>query len=175
MLDANDPKANADVPETDDPEQKRQEQRPASGEAPFDLDEVFFSRTDERGVILTGNYVFKRVAAYDWPELIGAPHKLIRHPDMPKAVFWLLWKTIKEGRPIGAYVKNRAKDGLHYWVFASVVPTEGGYLSARIKPSSPILDIVTQQYADLLAYEAEAGVTPEDSASSICCGQMKWI
>ena len=164
MLDAND-NSPAEEPPKDAPwPEKRGEERPTTGEAPFDLDEVFFSRTDERGVILTGNYVFKRVANYDWPQLIGAPHKLIRHPDMPKAVFWLLWDTIKKGRPIGAYVKNKARDGLHYWVFASVVPTDGGYLSARIKPSSPILDIVQQQYADLLAYEAGEGVTPEDSA-----------
>ena len=80
---------------------RRIETRPSSGEAPFKLNEVFFSRTDKRGVIEAGNYIFRRVADYDWPELIGAPHKVIRHPDMPRAVFQLLWDTIKGGGTVG--------------------------------------------------------------------------
>ena len=129
------------------------------------LGEVFFSRTDERGVIQSGNYLFRRVANFDWPEMLGAPHKLIRHPDMPKAVFWLLWDTIKRGEAVGAYVKNRAKDGLFYWVFASVVPCADGYLSVRIKPSSPVFEIVQEEYANLLKIEQEQNLAPEESAA----------
>ncbi|MEL7149664.1 MAG: PAS domain-containing protein [Pseudomonadota bacterium] len=150
--------------DTWDEDERRLEPRPATGEAPFDLGEVFFSRTDARGVIQAGNYVFRRVAHYTWEQLIGAPHKMIRHPDMPKAVFWLLWNTIQKGLPVGAYVKNRAEDGLHYWVFACVVPCEGGYLSARIKPSSGLLATVKAEYAELLKLEQEEGLTPEQSA-----------
>jgi aerotaxis receptor len=139
--------------------------RPVTGEAPFALHEIFFSRTDERGVILSGNDVFQRVAAYDWERLLGAPHRLIRHPDMPKAVFWLLWDTIKQGKPIGAYVKNKAADGLHYWVFAIVTPVEGGYLSVRIKPSSPLFGVVEKEYAALLKLETERKLAPADSAA----------
>ncbi len=139
--------------------------RPAKGEAPFGLDEIFFSRTDDRGVILSGNSVFQRVADYGWDKLIGAPHKLIRHPDMPKAVFWLLWHTIKQGKPIGAYVKNRAADGLFYWVFAIVTPTPGGYLSVRIKPTSAVFRLVEQEYAGLLKAETERKLDPADSAA----------
>jgi len=139
--------------------------RPAKGEAPFALDEIFFSRTDERGVILSGNSVFQRVADYSWDRLIGAPHKLIRHPDMPKAVFWLLWHTIKQGKPIGAYVKNRAADGLHYWVFAIVTPTPGGYLSVRIKPTTEVFRLVEKEYAALLKIETERKLDPADSAA----------
>ena len=139
--------------------------RPATGEAPFGLDEIFFSRTDDRGVILAGNDVFQRVAAHDWDRLLGAPHRLIRHPDMPKAVFWLLWETIRQGKPIGAYVKNKAADGLHYWVFAIVTPVEGGYLSVRIKPSSPLFGVVEKEYAGLLKLEAERKLAPADSAA----------
>ena len=139
--------------------------RPAKGEAPFGLDEIFFSRTDERGVILSGNSVFQRVADYSWDRLIGAPHKLIRHPDMPKAVFWLLWHTIKQGKPIGAYVKNRAADGLHYWVFAIVTPTPGGYLSVRIKPTTEVFRLVEKEYAGLLKIETERKLDPADSAA----------
>ena len=120
-------------------------------EVPFTFEELFFSRTDWRGVILAGNSVFQRVSLYDWDELIQKPHNVIRHPDMPKGVFWLLWDTIKKGEPIGAYVKNRAKDGRYYWVFAIVTPIEGGYLSVRLKPGSPLLAVVAQEYKSLLA------------------------
>ena len=144
--------------------EKRKEFRPATGEAPFALKEVFFSRTDERGVIQAANYIFARVAHYSWEEILGAPHKLIRHPDMPKGVFWLLWNTIQKGEPMGAYVKNLAKDGLHYWVFAVVIPIEGGYLSNRIKPSSPTFDLVRDLYAEALKREKEDGLSPEQSA-----------
>ncbi len=146
---------------------RRIEPRPTSGEAPFKLDEVFFSRTDDRGVITAANYIFRRVADYDWEEMLGAPHRIIRHPDMPKGVFWLLWDTLKKGHSMGAYVKNRAKDGLHYWVYATVVPCEGGYLSARIKPTSALFDQVKTEYATLLKAEKEEGLTPEQSATRL--------
>ncbi|WP_172296576.1 PAS domain-containing protein [Pseudoruegeria sp. HB172150] len=145
-------------------EDRRKEERPPSGEAPFYLDEVFFSRTDGRGVIQAGNYVFRRVANYDWSEMLGAPHKMIRHPDMPKGVFYLFWDTIKKGSTIGAYVKNKAKDGLQYWVYAVVVPCAGGYLSARIKPTSEILEKIEKLYAEQLVLEKKEGMSPADSA-----------
>ena len=148
-----------------DLENKRREIRPASGEAPFAPYEVFYSRTDHRGVILSGNYIFKRTSNYAWSELVGAPHRLIRHEDMPKGVFWLFWDTLKRGEPIGAYVKNKAKDGLHYWVFSSVIPCEGGYISARIKPSSPVFETIQKEYATLLRQEANDKLSPEDSAA----------
>ena len=141
--------------------------RPSRGEAPFSLEEVFFSRTDDRGVIEAGNAVFSRVAHYDWEEMHGAPHKLIRHPDMPKGVFWLFWDTLKRGKSIGAYVKNQAKDGLYYWVFAVVTPCEGGYLSARIKPTSSLLATIEAEYAALRTAETEEELSPEDSAKRL--------
>jgi aerotaxis receptor len=147
--------------------EKRTAFRPASGEAPFAPEEVFFSRTDDRGVIQSGNWVFHRVAAYDWPDMLGAPHRIIRHPDMPRAVFWLLWDTIRSGRPVGAYVKNRARDGLHYWVFAVVTPHGDGYLSARIKPTSPLLATIEAEYDALKNREESEGMSPEASAQAL--------
>lgn len=143
----------------------RVEVRPSSGEAPFAPHEVLFSRTDMRGVIQSGNYVFKRTANLDWSELLGAPHKTIRHEDMPKGVFWLFWDTLKKNLPIGAYVKNRARDGLHYWVFACAIPCQGGYLSARIKPTSAMLDTVKKEYEALVELERTGGLGPEESAA----------
>ncbi len=143
---------------------RRIEVRPSTGEAPFALNEVFFSRTDSRGVIEAGNYVFQRVSHYEWSELIGAPHKLIRNPDMPRGVFQLFWDTIQKGETIGAYVKNSSKDGLHYWVYAVVIPCGEGYLSARIKPCGAQFAEVQKLYANLLKLEQEEGLSPEDSA-----------
>ncbi len=140
----------------------------ASGtEQVFKISEVFYSRTDTRGVILAGNDVFRRVAGFDWDGLIGAPHKLIRHPDMPKGMFHLMWERIKQGKPTGAYVKNRRACGRFYWVFALVLPTEGGYISTRIKPTSPLRDAAETQYATLLARERDEGLTPAQSAAAL--------
>ena len=141
--------------------------RPASGAAPFGIEEIFFSRTDERGVIRAFNDVFLRIADYTAADLIGAPHRIIRHPDMPKGVFHLLWHGIKAGHPIGAYVKNRARDGLFYWVYALITPIAGGYLSVRIKPSADLLGVVETEYAALLKAEA-SGLSSADSAAILC-------
>lgn len=141
------------------------EDHPTDEEVDFSFEELFFSRTDERGIILSGNSVFQRISHYSWDEILNKPHKLIRHDDMPKAVFWLLWDTIKKGQPIGAYVKNRAKDGRHYWVFAMVTPIDGGYLSVRLKPGSELFHTVKAAYAELRAMEIESKPKPEESAA----------
>ncbi|SMX38414.1 PAS domain-containing protein [Maliponia aquimaris] len=139
----------------------------AGSEQVFKLSETFYSRTDARGVILAGNDVFQRVAGHDWDRLIGAPHKLIRHPDMPKGVFHLMWERIKQGKPTGAYIKNRRACGRFYWVFALVSPTGEGYISTRIKPTSPLRDAVEEQYAALLRREQDEGLTPAQSAAAL--------
>ena len=156
-----------------------QNPQPQSGErneSPFRIEELFFSRTDDRGIIRSGNSVFQRVSHYTWDELIGAPHKLIRHPDMPKAVFYLLWETIKSGRPIGAYVKTRAKTGQYYWVFAIVTPIEGGYLSVRLKPSSPLFSAVEGEYGTLRKTELAEDLAAEDSGPALLArlGDLGW-
>ncbi|MCC6946468.1 MAG: PAS domain-containing protein [Bradyrhizobiaceae bacterium] len=135
-------------------------------EVPFSFEELFFSRTDLKGIIRSGNSVFQRISMYSWDELINRAHSIIRHPDMPRAVFWLLWDTIKKGEPIGAYVKNKAKDGRYYWVFAIVTPIEGGYLSVRLKPSSALFPIVDREYKSLAAATSrQSKISPEDAAA----------
>jgi hypothetical protein len=137
---------------------------PVNAEVPFSIGEVFFSRTNDKGHILFGNCVFQRISHYSWPELSRKPHNIIRHPDMPRAVFWLLWDTIEKGHPVGAYVKNMAKDGRYYWVFAIVTPIEGGYLSVRIKPTTQLLAVVEAEYAALLEAEKRDRLKPAESA-----------
>lgn len=108
-------------------------------ESIFELNEYFISRTDKRGVIQFGNEVFYRVSGYSVEQMIGSPHNIIRHPDMPKAIFKFFWQTIKQNKTIAAYVKNKSIDGKYYWVFATAFPTKDGYLSIRMKPSSELL------------------------------------
>ncbi|EYD77909.1 putative PAS/PAC sensor protein [Rubellimicrobium mesophilum DSM 19309] len=135
-------------------------------EVPFGFKEIFFSRTDARGVIQAGNSVFRRVSGYDWPRLIGAPHRIIRHPAMPKAAFHLLWDRLRAGRPTGVYVRNRSVEGGTYWVFAIVVPIRDGFLSVRIKPGTATFGRVQGIYADLRAAESR-GLTPAEGATEL--------
>ncbi len=135
----------------------------SGSEVPFDDREILYSRTDSRGVIEEGNGAFERISGYDWGELKGAPHKLIRHPDMPKGLFQLYWEFLKDGKRIGAYVKNKAKDGRYYWVYAVVWPVETGFISLRIKPHSEMFTKSKELYAELLEEEAN-GMTPKRSA-----------
>lgn len=132
--------------------------KPIDVESQFNIDELFFSKTDKKGVILSGNSVFTRVSGFTNEELIGAPHNLIRHPDMPKVVFKLLWDTIGANRPIGAYVKNMSKSGSYYWVFAVALPVPDGYISFRLKPSSELLSKVQGLYPLMLAEEKINGM-----------------
>ena len=133
---------------------------PIPVERPFAAHELFFSTTDRKGLIRSGNQIFVRVSAYPLEALLGAPHNVIRHPDMPRAVFRLLWDHLERGRSFAGYVKNMAADGGYYWVFALVVPVDGGYLSVRLKPSSPLFPVVQALYAELLALETSAGSAP---------------
>lgn len=123
------------------------------GEREFGVAELFFSSTDHRGVIRRGNPVFARVSDYDLDEMIGRPHNLVRHPDMPRCVFQLLWDELGAGRSVSAYVKNRAKDGQFYWVLACAFPSGDGYVSVRLKPTAGILPTVESLYADLRGFE----------------------
>ncbi|MGZ3772855.1 MAG: PAS domain-containing protein, partial [Bdellovibrio sp.] len=121
-----------------------------SSEAEFGLHELFFSKTDFRGIIQSGNTVFIRVSEYSSEELIQKPHNIIRHSDTPRAVFKLLWDYLKGNKPIVAYVKNRSKAGRYYWVLAMAFPMQDGYLSIRLKPSSSFFDKVKTLYAEML-------------------------
>jgi aerotaxis receptor len=120
----------------------------------FAVEELFFSTTDLQGRIQHANSVFERIAGYSWEGLNNQPHNIIRHPDMPRVVFQILWERIQAGRPVVAYIKNLAHDGRYYWVVALVAAIPGGYLSVRFKPTSPLLGTVEHLYAKLMAIEA---------------------
>lgn len=96
--------------------------------------EMFFSTTDRRGVIEQANEVFSRVARYPEAALVGVPHNVIRHPEMPGGAFKLVWDALEQQEATCAYVRNLAGDGSSYWAFATIVPIDNGYLSVRCRP-----------------------------------------
>ena len=133
--------------------------------------EIFFSTTDARGIILNGNDVFARVSGFSKPELIGRPHNIIRHPDMPRTAFALLWANLHAGKPFVGYVKNMAKDGRFYWVFVVVVPISGErFLSVRFKPLTPLLAQVEGLYRAILAAEEQAIERGEGEKAAVAAG-----
>ena len=124
-------------------------------ERSFEPDEFIVSKTDIKGNITYANDVFLRVAGYSEQEILGAPHSIVRHPDMPRCVFGLLWDRIQAKKEIFAYVINTAKNGDHYWVFAHVTPSfdeKGnvvGFHSNRRKPEAGKVRIFEEIYAVL--------------------------
>jgi aerotaxis receptor len=111
-----------------------------SVEYPFPSGETLVSTTDLKGRILYCNPGFITVSGYTKEELLGQPHNLIRHPDMPEEAFRDMWATISSGKPWSAAVKNRRKDGSFYWVMANVTPlmdgdSPVGYMSVRTQAS----------------------------------------
>lgn len=123
----------------------------------FFVNELFFSTTDRKGLIQSCNGVFLRVADFPPEELIGSPHNIVRHQHMPRCVFKLLWDYLLGGKEIGAYVKNRARTGEYYWVFALATPIEDGFLSVRLKPTSDLFAAVPGVYDELLKVELSHG------------------
>ncbi len=136
---------------------------PEAAEMPFPIEDLFYSRTDKRGVIASGNAVFQRISGFTWQQLLGAPHRIVRNSDTPRAIFFLMWRTIQAGEPCVAYVRNKTLDGRAYWVLATIFPLGDGYLSVRIKPTSPLFATVKTLYATIAQIERSEGLTPEAS------------
>ncbi len=132
---------------------------PTNNERTFGEDEIIVSKTDPTGRITYANRVFLDIALYRESEVLGAPHSLVRHPDMPRSIFKLLWDTIQDKREIFAYVKNMAKNGDFYWVFAHVTPSFDangeitGFHSNRRCPQRNAVDQIGGLYRALLAEE----------------------
>ena len=137
---------------------------PLNREFTFKDNEFIVSKTDTNGKIIYCNETFIDISAYDESELLGKPHNIIRHPDMPRTIFKFLWKTISQGKEIFAYVKNLRKDGGYYWVYAHVTPTYDdtgkikGYHSVRRKPRSDALEKIEPIYKSLIEKERSNGL-----------------
>ena len=121
------------------------------------INDIFFSTTDLKGVITGANKTFSSLARFPFTELLRAPHSIIRSPDMPGGVFKIMWDRLDADLPVAAYVKNKAKDGLFYWVFATVTPISGGYLSVRTRPlCNPLWDAANALYQSVRPQELAA-------------------
>lgn len=124
----------------------------------FEPGDIIVSKTDQTGRLTYCNRTFMKIAGYQEPELLGAPHSILRHPDTPRCVFKLLWDTISAGQELFAYVVNRTKSGDHYWVLAHVTPSWEagritGYHSSRRAPDRAALGKIQPLYRELLAEE----------------------
>jgi len=118
-------------------------------------DDFLVSQTDDKGIIIFANDDFCKIAGYSIDELIGKPHNIVRHSDMPKAAFSDLWSTVKRGEIWSGYVKNATKANGFYWVFATVFPkhdvqtNKTTYISCRRKPSAKEIEEATKLYKTL--------------------------
>lgn len=137
----------------------RQNITPSGVEKTFRPDQIIVSKTDLQGRLTYVNDLFVEISGYPESELVGQPHKVIRHPDMPRSVFGLLWEKITAGEEIFAYVMNLSADGSHYWVLAHVTPTFDvsgkvvGYHSNRRTADREVVEVITALYQRLSAAE----------------------
>lgn len=125
-------------------------------ERKFDPQELMVSKTNPSGLIVYANDLFINLSGYTEEELLGKPHSIIRHPHMPRAIFKLLWETIKKGNEIFVYIVNRCKNGDHYWVLAHITPTVvgvnrsiTGFHSVRRVANENALKVIRPLYKEL--------------------------
>ncbi len=132
---------------------------PNQNEVLFDSNKILVSKTNAKGIITYCNSVFLGVSGYNESEIVGQQHNIVRHPDMPRVIFDLLWSTLQSNREFNGYIKNLTKDGGYYWVIANVTPSYSpdnellGYYSVRRKPDPEKLDYIKELYQQLLGIE----------------------
>jgi len=133
-------------------------------------DDFIVSKTSAKGIITYGNPIFIEFSGYSEEELLGSQHNIIRHPDMPRAAFKLVWETIEAGKEFFGYVKNLSKDGSFYWVFTHITPDFDsrrnivGYTSVRRCPKREAVGKIEPVYRQMLAAERAAG--PRDAIAA---------
>lgn len=140
---------------------------PTKTEKTFKNNILLVTKTDLKGKITYANRGFMDMVGMGEDTLVGAPHNIIRHPDMPKIIFKLLWTYLQSGKEIHAYVKNICSDGSFYWVMANVTPSiQGskvvGYHSSRRSPTKAAMQIIQPLYEKLLIAEKNGGVSASE-------------
>lgn len=138
---------------------------PRNNEIKLNPKRYIVSKTDAKGIIEYGNDYFVEISGYSEKELIGKPHSIVRHPDMPKIAFKLMWDRIKQGKNFMAVVKNLAKDGSYYWVITDFEPKMDpltnepiSYTAFRKSAPQNAIDTMTPIYAKLVEIEKEGGM-----------------
>ncbi|WP_339862061.1 PAS domain-containing protein [Paremcibacter congregatus] len=154
----------------------------AAGEDIFlEEHDVIVSKTDLKGRILYVNETFRRISQFSEQELVGEPHSIIRHADMPRCIFKLLWQKLEADEEVFAYVKNRCKNGDYYWVFAHVTPSydstgkKVGYHSNRRVPPQDERGVIESLYRFLKDIEESYANKKEgmQAAYDILRGMLK--
>ena len=131
--------------------------------------EFIVSKTDLKGLITYCNETFIEMSGYSEAELLNAPHNILRHEDMPKVVFKLLWERIRERDGSYGYVKNKTKNGDYYWVYAYVTPSFDssgnriGYYSVRRAPTPKAIQAIAPIYSELLEVERRGGMNASEA------------
>ncbi len=136
---------------------------PKDHQVKFDQNSLLVTKTDLKGKITYANRAFMQIVQMGEDILVGSPHNIIRHPDMPKIIFKYLWSYLQDEKEIHAYVKNICADGSYYWVMANVTPSylDGkvvGYHSSRSTPTDEALNIIIPLYQKLLQAEKSGGI-----------------
>ena len=130
----------------------------------LDKDVLITSKTDLKGNVLYCNKPFLDYAEYDEEEVLFKSHNIVRHEDMPKCVFRILWEHIKQGKEVFAFVKNKTKHNNFYWVFANITPNYNqhnqviGYYSVRRKPNEAAIAVISKIYEETLRIEKTQGI-----------------
>ncbi len=131
---------------------------------------MIVSRTNTKGIIEYANHDFCDVSGYTLGELTNKPHNIVRHPDMPAAVFKLMWQRLQNGQDIYAVVKNMAKNGDHYWVTTKFDtrkhPFEKsvtGYVAYRQAAPAQVVEVMSKIYADMLEVEKANGIEASEN------------
>jgi PAS domain S-box-containing protein len=137
---------------------------PIEKEVVLKEEDFIISKTDLKSKILYGNRIFIEMSGYEEKELLGQPHNILRHPDMPRCAFKILYDHIENGKEWFGFVKNLRKDGGYYWVFANISPTFNSsgqiieYYSVRRKPRDGFKSIIEPLYKHLLSIEQTGGM-----------------
>jgi len=140
---------------------------PTNSEQIFPEDRLLVSKTNPKGLITYCNSDFIDISGYTESELLGNQHNIVRHPDMPRVIFKVMWETLESNREFNGYIKNLSKNGDFYWVFANVTPSFSaenellGYYSVRRKPDEDKLNYIKNLYAELL--EIEQNLTAKEA------------
>jgi PAS domain S-box-containing protein len=142
-----------------------QDPKPIDEEIKLNPKRYIVSKTDPKGYIEYGNDYFVEISGYTESELIGQPHSIVRHPDMPKVVFKMMWERINKAQNIMAIVKNLAKDGRYYWVVTEFEPkidsiTNKVLAHTAFRKAAPqkAVDAITPLYTKLLEIEKDSGI-----------------
>lgn len=135
---------------------------PINVEHDFPENQLLVSKTNPKGIITYCNTAFANVSGYSELELLGQQHSIVRHPEMPRVIFKIMWEMLESNQEFNGYIKNLAKDGSYYWVFTNITPSLApntdllGYYSVRRKPETEKLNYIKNLYIELSDIEKES-------------------